>query len=167
MDDPARPVRVLFYVDRPVVSPTATEQRPLSILLQKLEVTGLSVEDAAVVLPTQCEHQADAVRCHVAVTSQVALVQLPILFYPDLLTVTVNDRATPYFMLSSRFAMAAVKLGAGHYEVTARFRGLWWANWISGVAWIGTLAGFIVSMVRTRSISGARIIDGGVGYDAA
>jgi hypothetical protein len=93
-----------------------------------------------------CARQGLTVSCHITVANHATNVQLPLLFYPDLLDVRINGVPAPYFPLRSEpFLLASVRLDPGVCDVTGRFRGLAWANAISAIAWIGMLAGFIWS----------------------
>jgi hypothetical protein len=146
------PLRFTFGVDHPIESP---DSRKLAIHVNRLQLTGLYVENAVPLAETLggCARVSDTMRCQVTVTNPTGLVQLPVLFYPNLLTVRVDGHETPYFAMPHRtYALAGVKLGSGQYTITARFRGLWWANLVSGVAWGLTLAGFAVAgVMRIRA----------------
>jgi len=75
--------------------------------------------------------------------------QLPVLYYPGLLDVRIDGVAAEYLPLPHRsYVLATVDLPPGRHEVTAEFRGLWWANWISGAAWLAAFGVFAGSFVR-------------------
>ena len=81
--------------------------------------------------------------------------QLPVLFYPGLLDVRVDGLATPYLPLTYRsYVLVGVELPPGQHDVTVRFRGLWWANWISGAAWLAAISVFAASLVRVPRLRG-------------
>ncbi len=106
-------------------------------------------------MPPYCARASDAVNCHFVVTERPILAQLPILFYPNLLDITVNGRESAYVPLlhalpDQTYVLASLKLDPGTYDVTARFRGLRWANWTSAIAWIATILA-LVMRVRRRA----------------
>ncbi len=74
--------------------------------------------------------------CNINLTSSQA-VQLPILYYPDLLQIKVDGISVPYFASNSPNGLvAAISLPAGKHVVVSRFSGLGWANVLSGTAWV-------------------------------
>ena len=81
--------------------------------------------------------------------------QLPVLFYPDLLDVRIDGQAARYLALPDRpYVLVGVELPPGRHDVTVRFRGLWWANWISGVAWLVAIGLVAASLVRVPRLRG-------------
>jgi hypothetical protein len=74
---------------------------------------------------------------------QPGLVQLPVLFYPQLLEVRDNGRVVPYGSIDKHLGL---RLCAGEHVVAVRFLGLRWANRLSLAGWgaipfaLGTLA---------------------------
>lgn len=64
-------------------------------------------------------------------------VQLPILFYPNMLKVVVDGKPAPYFGVSYRdYYLAGVKLPAGKHRIEASFVGVRWANLASLFGWL-------------------------------
>lgn len=120
-----------------------------------IDFRGWPVADAVPVTAIQpyCLRDGDTYRCHIPVSDAPAVVQLPALYYPRLLDVRVDGKAAPY-LLTARdpYPMAGVRLEPGFHAVDVRFRGLGWANWVSGVAWAGVLAILGLLLGRSRLI---------------
>jgi hypothetical protein len=130
----------------------ATEPARAPVAVTRLVVRGLGLEGAIPVesMGPLCARQGLTVACHITVANHATNVQLPLLFYPDLLDVRVNGATSPYFPLRSEpFLLASVRLDPGVHDVTGRFRGLAWANMISAIAWIAMLSGFIYGIFVT------------------
>jgi hypothetical protein len=150
------PLKPLLDVPAPA-PPTAqvafaTEPARVPVAVTRLVVRGLGLEGAIPVesMGPLCARQGLTVACHITVANHATNVQLPLLFYPDLLDVRVNGATAPYFPLRSEpFLLASVRLDPGVYDVTGRFRGLAWANTISAIAWIAMLSGFIYGIFVT------------------
>lgn len=83
------------------------------------------------------------------------LVQLPVLYYPGLLRVRVDRDESDYGNVG-RFV--AIELPAGRHEVEVVFVGVRWANWLSAIAWTGTIGGLgWLAVSRTRLQLGLRL----------
>jgi hypothetical protein len=102
---------------------------------------------AAVGSAAVCSGQPAGLICHTSVPGTEADVQLPMLFYPDLLEVTLDGREVPYAgTRRDRVLLTSVRVPSGTHDVSVRFRGLRWADSISVIAWLATAAGFVVSL---------------------
>jgi hypothetical protein len=91
----------------------------------------------------------DQIKCFFRITGQVNDVQLPVLFYPNLIDLRIDGKPATYFPLAhppGPYVLTGITLEPGYHEVVARFRGLVWANVVSAVAWIGTLLGLGASL---------------------
>jgi hypothetical protein len=100
-------------------------------------------------MPPQCARVADTVTCHLAVTDRPTRAQLPVLFYPKLLDLTVNGQPASYFPMSYHtVVLTGVQLDPGAYDLTARFRGLPSANLVSALAWFATVSALVVFLAR-------------------
>ncbi len=75
--------------------------------------------------------------CAVNITTLNTVIELPILYYPNLLKITVNGHQMPYFpsQVAANTVVAAVELPKGNYIIDSRFTGLSTANYISYTAW--------------------------------
>ncbi|MBU0761597.1 MAG: hypothetical protein KKD39_01100 [Candidatus Altiarchaeota archaeon] len=95
-------------------------------------------------LPVEdCKKRGTIKECSIEVTRQ-RIVQLPILYSPEMLSIEVNGEKLNYFPVVTEkpYMLAGINLPPGKYFVTAEFTGLWWANWISLIAWV-LLAAYI------------------------
>lgn len=82
--------------------------------------------------------------------NEETLVVLPVLYYPDLLRFRHNGQ-TVEPMNEGRYV--AMLLPPGKHRLDVTFRGVWWANWISGGAWAfvgGSLVWIGVERARSR-----------------
>jgi hypothetical protein len=76
-------------------------------------------------------------------------VQLPQIYYPDFLDVTVDGRPAPYFpTIEYNYLLTGTRLEPGAHDIRVRFRGVAWANLTSLMAGIGTLAGLAFCGIR-------------------
>lgn len=104
----------------------------------------------AVSLPVEktshlCHQESMMTRCQFTINQKQKL-QLPVLFYPDMLEIKVNGRSVSYeptalqALVSSVYfinpMLATIKLSPGNYTVTAQYIGVRWANYLSISAWI-------------------------------
>jgi len=92
--------------------------------------------DATQVKP-HCHQEKATTVCQIAVPKTVTLLELPILYYPQLLHIELNGKSISYkSVLYQDRLIAAVQPIAGQMNtVRMRFQGLPWANWISLFAW--------------------------------
>jgi hypothetical protein len=80
--------------------------------------------------------------CDFTVTNNNMIVQLPILYYPKMLNISVNNQKARYLPTIYKYSdtviytLVGLQLAPGHYTVTSYFQGLVFANWISGLAWL-------------------------------
>ena len=72
--------------------------------------------------------------------------QLPVLFYPHLLDVRVDGEPTDDF--GHIDGQLAVDLPPGPHHLTAKVTGARWANWLSGIAWLGVACAAVVVVRR-------------------
>jgi hypothetical protein len=80
-------------------------------------------------------------RVALSVPAPQTVVQLPVLYYPQVLDLTVDGQAVEYFPTRHRdYSVIGLTLPQGDHLVRVRFRGLAWANWISAIAWTGVIA---------------------------
>ncbi len=86
--------------------------------------------------------------------SYASTVQLPVLYYPNVLEVEVDGKEARCFpTLDGVFLLIGVDLPAGFHEITVRFSGLAWANYLSLAGWVILLA-LILGSVPSRWIRG-------------
>jgi len=94
-----------------------------------------------------CQRHHAELQCHVQVTKKEELVQLPQLYYPQLLNVKINGVDTTYLPIESKdYVMTGLKLQPGTYDITVKFVGIAWANTISLIAWAVILIGLCLPL---------------------
>ena len=131
------------------------------VVVSRLILRGLAPAHTAVPLRvTQpaitCIHLEGDVHCHITIPPDATLVQLPVLFTPDMVDVRVNGSAAPVVPLRDRhYVLAGLRLSPGSYDVRAHFRGLAWANVVSLIAVLATLSG-IIAVAQSIGKGGAR-----------
>jgi hypothetical protein len=72
-------------------------------------------------------------RARLAQAQPGSVLLLPSPWYPGLYQVRINGQPAGYGRVGARLA---VRLPGGAVDLDYRFRGLGWANWVSGLAWI-------------------------------
>ncbi len=100
------------------------------------------------VLP-YCTHTNADISCSLIVSDTIHFMELPALFYPKLLKVTVNGKSVGYSSIVYKDKlMAGIKPELGVNNIHIQFRGLPWANWISSVSFF---VWAILGMVTLRA----------------
>jgi hypothetical protein len=116
---------------------------PLSIRMKQFRLEGLSPENTVTsVQETQkmCQQKGSITSCDITVRKGTGIAQLPILYYPRMLKIWVNNQRFEGFPVNYRdFNLLGLKLAPGQYQVQVKFVGLTWANWISFLGWLGII----------------------------
>lgn len=114
-------------------------------------------EEALLVSQVQksCIQKNLASLCTLQIHAADEFVQLPILYYPNLLKITVDHQEVPYFSSVSAdqfrsYQLAEVRLSRGPHIVKSQFVGLSWANRLSAIAWGLYLLGILVLILKHR-----------------
>lgn len=91
-----------------------------------------------------CQQEKTVMKCNINL-SKSQTVQLPFLFYPDMLKITVNGQLVSYQSIPWQALvknplfinpmLTAITLPAGQSIITARYVGVSWANTISWIGW--------------------------------
>ena len=116
------------------------DHQKLSIPIKKMLLTGFLMPSQvldAKQIQDACHIKNAKTVCVLNVPASVRLLELPILYYPGLLSVTVNGRSAAYqSVLYQGSLLTSVVPDAGKVNhITVRFAGLHWANVVSWVAW--------------------------------
>ncbi len=108
-----------------------TEEFVMSGFLQENEVVNLRQ-----ILPN-CTQQKTVKSCQLMVPPTVKLVELPELFYPNLLKITLNGKEIAYnsVIYQGRLIAAIIPEPGVINKITIQFRGLDWANECSWTGW--------------------------------
>lgn len=91
-----------------------------------------------------CKMQEDVTVCEIEASANTKLIELPILYYPKLLRVTLNGEPVNYTsVMNDNQLIAAIKANPSEINVIKmQFVGLPWANWVSlfsGLLWLAIL----------------------------
>jgi len=84
-----------------------------------------------------CTKKNMQIQCYLKNLLANTFVQLPIIYYPGLLSITVNGNPVNYLPSPSyndNYVFAGVNLSPGINEINIQFVGIRWANWISLIA---------------------------------
>ncbi len=113
---------------------------PIKVTIDNVLLAGF-LKPATVLTTRQMQshcavQKADTV-CELNVPSTVRLLELPSLYYPDLLNVTNNGKPVAYYSVYSEGRlMTGVHPEAGKLNhIVVQFRGFLWANFISATMW--------------------------------
>lgn len=135
------PFDIQFLADKTLTH--ASDTRTLAVQAKSIQITGLATEISAMPVSKvsqNCTQHKTQTICNITVSKDTQWVQLPIFYYPKLLSIQVNGKTTPYLPIADKnYVLAGVRLVPGQYKITASFKGIQWANWISGIAWITLL----------------------------
>jgi hypothetical protein len=96
-----------------------------------------------------CSHEGSSVVCQVEAQPTLLLIELPQLYYPDLLSIT--DNGQPVFYTSVLYrdrVVAAIAPKPGGNTIRMRFRGVVWANQLSQLAWGFWLLLFLFGVIK-------------------
>ena len=115
--------------------------KPLSIPINMLSLTGFLPSPATLNVKTvqpSCQQQKTLTVCKVNVPTETQLLELPILYYPALLHITLNGKTVPYKgIVYQNNLIAGIQPISGQTNfITIQFVGLNWANWLSWLGWI-------------------------------
>ena len=132
--------------------PQSSDHRSLAVMIQEAILTGAPPSlSVLTVQKTQmgCKQTGDKTVCTLTVPAKTGLFELPVLYYAKLLNIQVNGHNTGYQpIIHEGFVFAGLKLIPGTYHIVAFFRGLWWANWVSGMAWLSLVILFVWNFLK-------------------
>jgi hypothetical protein len=113
------------------------DSRSLAVRVSHLIITDSYDSSTRINVPrTACYQQKATTVCKVS-SLERALAQLPVLFYPQFLDVTINDTPVGYTKLRDRQQLfVGVGVDKGDAIVRIRFEGLAWSNWLSAIMWV-------------------------------
>lgn len=90
-------------------------------------------------------------------TDKSMIVQLPMFYYPNMLSVSLNGNQISYFPIEHLIehylgnfpaALTAVIIPPGQYQIEAEFRGIVWANYVSMTAWIIAISLILLMLIQ-------------------
>jgi hypothetical protein len=87
-----------------------------------------------------CQQKGGITSCDITVQNGTGIAQLPVLYYPRMLKIWVNNKRFEGFPVNYRdFNLLGLRLTPGQYQIQVKFVGLTWANWISFLGWLGII----------------------------
>lgn len=97
---------------------------------------------------SNCKKNHTELNCRLSLPTE-GLIELPVFYYPNLLKVMVDDNKMIYFPSKfNNYFLAALKLKPGLHNITIRFNGLVWANWLSLIAWFILIVFFTINLIK-------------------
>ncbi|UAJ73428.1 hypothetical protein IQE94_03700 [Synechocystis sp. PCC 7339] len=123
-----------------IIDGETTDGNPLYIRMDHLYFDDFSAQNT--LLPVyetkeMCSQKGIVTNCEVEIPTEAGLVQLPILYYPDMQQVVVDNQSTAGFFTNYRdFNLLSLNLSPGKHRIQVKFTGLTWANLISFIAWL-------------------------------
>jgi hypothetical protein len=108
------------------------------------------------ILNNQCHREHSTKVCNITVIKNNSLVALPAFYYPNLFTITANNKTIAYYpFLYKDKTIIGLKLDRGIYDIKIQFTGLKWANWISLFSWLAIMTlicGLIIfNLIKKRA----------------
>lgn len=98
-----------------------------------------------------CSQEGIKTVCNVTVGQDAKIVQLPVLYYKGMQKVWVDGQRMSYFPVYYRdYNLMGLNLEPGTYKIEVIFHGLAWANWISGLAWVGLIGIVVTPIIRQK-----------------
>ncbi len=96
---------------------------------------------------------------NVDITSPTDCLQLPLLYYPNMLDIRVDGQKNKSYFPSSCVGMycATVKISSGQHHISFKFSGIGWANYLSLLSWI-IYFGWIIVLFNKNIIPKYKII---------
>jgi len=158
-----------FYIPKEI-DPNIPDGRKIAIsvsdaYLSDGKVSSNIIKKASEIQPL-CEKNKlrDAMECHIDTTSEVNYLQLPLLYYPNMLDIRIDGRENNnyYPYPCDSFYCATLKINPGQHDVSFKFRGINWANYMSLLSWLiyFVLVFFIFRNKRINLFNNSKIIHG-------
>lgn len=121
-----------------------------SVMLDGL-LKSSEVYDVAKTFPV-CHNNKGKIACKIYVPKGVHLLELPVLYFPGLLNITLNGQAVSYDnVLYKKQLLATIIPQAGKVnDIVIEFRGLPWANYVSLTTWYLWFLFFVYIILRNK-----------------
>ncbi|MFN9176384.1 MAG: hypothetical protein ACK58N_18260, partial [Synechocystis sp.] len=120
-----------------------SDGKPPYIRLKHLAFTVLPANKT--LLPVEktkesCEQKGSTTQCSITINEQAEIAQLPVLYYPKMQKIWVDDQQASGFPTNYWDTnLVGIKLATGEHKIRIKFVGLAWANWISLLAWLSLI----------------------------
>ncbi len=137
-----------------VFNGSTNDGQMLRIKVNRLSFEGMSSENMVIpvfVTENSCSQEGVNTLCEITVNQDAQIVQLPVLYYSQMLKVWVDGQRVNYFPVNYRdFNLVGLNLKPGTYKIRVTFHGLGWTNWISGLAWLGFMGMTILEVRKPK-----------------
>jgi len=99
-----------------------------------------------------CQHIRSSTICKIDVPKNISLIELPALYYPNLIHITINGKTvSPHGVMYKGYLLTGVNPIPGITNtIKVEFRGIAWANWVSLMAWGIWILTFAVGLRSRR-----------------
>ena len=126
----------------------------LKIKVNRLFFEGMSPERMVTpvfVTENSCLQKGTSTLCEITLNQDAQIVQLPVLYYSQMLKVWVDNQRIQYFPVNHRdHNLVGLKLKPGTHKIRVTFCGLAWTNWISGLAWLGFIVMSVILFIQKK-----------------
>ncbi len=87
---------------------------------------------------SQCKQAYEKIQCQISAPLTARILELPLLYYPDMLEISVNGKKVGYqgILYQGDLITAIVPIPGKMNLIEFQFKGLLWANFVSGAAWM-------------------------------
>ncbi len=120
--------------------------KPTPQIMRQISTDPLVMDHVA--LGAYCKNLTNKLSCHFITTTK-GLFEFPILYYPNLISIKVDDREYSYAPIKYKnYYLTALKLDIGEHNIIIKFTGLLWANWLSLIAWSILIGMGILNLIK-------------------
>ncbi|MFM1843352.1 MAG: hypothetical protein RLZZ490_2094 [Cyanobacteriota bacterium] len=99
-----------------------------------------------------CQQIFNTTQCTITMNGQAEVAQLPVLYYPRMLRIWVDNQPVTGFPTNYWDTnLVGIKLPPGKHQVRVKFMGLVWANWISFLAWLALIGSSLLLFFRHKN----------------
>lgn len=134
-----------------------TYQTAPSIPIEKIFLTGFVNPNEIVnvkQMEPHCHQNKTSTVCQINISEPVKFLELPIMYYPELLKIKLNGKVISYeSIVYQGYLIAGIKPVLGENKVEVQFQGLVWANrvsWLAWIVWFGLLCGYLRTNNKCR-----------------
>jgi hypothetical protein len=151
MHYPQKTLNVNTLIQRPFLG--YSQHSEIGYLVSPFSKLGKSAIEPSISIQTTksfCQRNHALIRCELPASFAGGLTQFPVLYYADLLTISVDNKKFPYYptLNDNRSILVGIILSPGKHTLVFEFTGISWANKISVIAWILSLGGLIILTIR-------------------
>jgi len=113
--------------------PQNSDNRKLSLILESFEIFDSTSKPDEYISAKDPKIKKVSSNEMIINSSKIAFVELPVLYYPDMLEIKINGESVPYFNIGNK---VGIKIKPGINKITVDFVGSVIANYISAISWI-------------------------------